>query len=422
MRKLRLMIRKYLDHSVVFWLAAKLLLSRRSLFGGSAPLALLGLSVGVGTLVFAMAVFSGFETTLKSSVADISGHIQVIKRSRSNDNWIELTQRLKSLDGAIESAVRFVFIEAVTAKKGQIFGVLLQGVDQEHVQSVLNFEPRLVRGSASLGIGNSGAPLALVGKRLAQKMDLQLGEKFKIVVPLGHSLDDSRFDRKVGEFEFAGALDLGKYEWNERVIITDLEATQNLAEIGNRYTGLLLKVNDIDSAREISFGLSQKLGAPYWVRDWRESNENLFDAVIYEKRVIFFVVLVIVIVAAFNISSTLSVNVMQRYPDIAILKTLGMSPRRLQWVFTVQGAILGSAGFIMGTLIGWLLCQLFILIQKYFELMSGAVYKVDGVAPDIRFADLIAVFIATVGICFVSSLAPARKGAHMQPVEGIRHG
>ncbi len=320
------------------------------------------------------------------------------------------------------SSSRFVFIEAVVAHQGKISGILIQGVDTERVNQVLNFKGRVVEGSEDLTNSNHNpVPLALLGKGLATKMGLKVGDHFRVVVPVADAVDPSKFQRRVGEFQVQGVLDLGKYEWNERFILSDLKAAQDLASIGDRYSGLLLRFQNVDYARTAAFHLSGVLGAPYWVRDWRESNENLFEAVSVERPGIFFVVLIITFVAAFNVSATLFVNVVRRFKDIAILKTVGLSQKDIVKIFALQGLFLGGIGIFFGFLLGFILCGLFAFAQSRLGLVAGEVYRLDSIELNIRWIDSLAICAATLLICFVATLAPARRGGRLNPVEGLRN-
>lgn len=401
------------------WIAWRLLISRKTLFGGSAPLSLLGLILGVAALVASMAVMSGFESTLKHAMADVSGHVQVVKRSRFPDDWQELEGRIRKVEPSLVSSTRFVFVEAVMARQGKISGILLQGVDAKRVNQVLNFDKRVLSGTQDLTVA-SETPLALIGKGLAQKMDLKVGDKFRIVVPVADPIDPSKFKRRMGEFQVQGILDLGKYDWNERFILADLFTTQKLADIGDRYSGLLLRFQDVDYARKAALKLTGVLGAPYWIRDWRESNENLFEAVTVERPGIFFVVLIITLVAAFNVSATLFVNVVRRYKDIAILKTIGLSRKDIIKIFAFQGIFMGGIGLFFGFLLGLILCFAFSFAQSRLGLVAGEVYRLDSININIRLIDLMAIAVATLVICFVATLAPARRGGNLEPLEGLR--
>lgn len=402
------------------WIAWRLLISRKTLFGGSAPLSLAGLILGVAALVASMAVMSGFESTLKNAMAEVSGHAQVVKRSRFPDDWQELEARIRQAEPTLVGATRFVFVEGILAREGKISGILIQGVDSDQVKKVLDFSARIVSGSDDLAL-KSDVPLALVGKGLAKKMNLQVGDKFRVVVPVADTVDPSKFQRRMGEFKVQGIVDLGKYDWNERFVLSDLKAAQGVADIGDRYSGLLLRFQDVNYARTAAFNLSQVLGAPYWVRDWRDSNENLFEAISVERPGIFLVVLIITLVAAFNVSSTLFVNVVRRFKDIAILKTVGLSQKDIVKIFALQGFFMGGIGLFFGFLLGFFLCLIFKFAQSRLGLVAGEVYRLDSIELSIRWVDSLAICFATLLICFVATLAPARRGGRLSPVEGLRN-
>jgi len=406
-----------------FWLAWKMLFSRRALFGGSAPLALGGLILGVACLFVSMAVMSGFESTLREAMADVTGHVRVVKTSRPVDPWTELEQKIRSSEPTFISSTRFTTVEAVFASRGLISGVMIQGVDVDRFDQVLNLKSRLVSGEVKLAAGEGDQKaLAMIGRGLADRLQLKPGDLFRVVIPISDGYDPGNFRRRVGEFQISGILDLGKYDWNERFIITDLKSTQNLAEIGDRYTGLILKFQDAEESRRAGFRLNSTLGPDYWIRDWRDSNENLFDAINIERPVIFFVVFIIVMVAAFNVSSTLYINVVQRYGEISLLKSLGLQSGNVMKIFSVQGLIIGSIGVIFGTFLGLILCWFFSWGQGHLGLIPGSVYKIDNIQVEIRWIDFFAISFSTLAVCFVATLAPALRGARLSPVEGLKYG
>lgn len=404
----------------LIWIAYRLLFSRRTLFGGSAALSLVGLILGVGALVASMAVMSGFESTLRSAIADVTGHVQLVKRATFQESWQELEAKIRQQEPSLVSSVRFLRTEGVLAHQGVIQGVMVQGIDEERAQEVLNFSSRLIDGRLDLRGGDKTG--ALIGKRIAQKLSLKVGDNFRVVMPIPDAIDPGRFERRIAEFQVRGILDMGRTEWNERMIISPLAAAQKLVQVGDRYSGLLLKFKDIDYARTAGFNLSQSLGPNYWVSDWRDLNENLFEAVKIERVVIFFVVLIIVVVAAFNVSSTLFVNVVQRYADIAILKALGLPQKSILKMFSVQGLLMGVLGLVLGTVFGLLLCLGFTLLQNYLGLLSGSVYRIDSIQVELRFIDWLFIALATMIICFLATLAPALRGSKLNPVEGLKYG
>lgn len=402
------------------WIAWRLLFSRKSLFGGSAPLSMVGLVLGVASLIASMAVVSGFEKTLRDSMSNVTGHVTIVHRSRKPEPAPEFIQRVKGLEPGLVGAAPFLRVEALLAHQGRIQGVLLQGVDRASRDQVLDLSSRLQQGTLSLE-PEGDVPAALIGKGLAARYGVKPGDRLRVIVPVSEGLEPEKFSRRLGEFVVRGVLDLGKYDWNERFLLTDLAPLQQLAGTGDRYLGLLLRFHDAEGARAAGFRLSQALGASYAVADWREMNENLFEAIRLERVVIFFVVYIIVIVAAFNIASTLFVNVIRRTDEIALLKALGMSRRSLLRVFSVQGVFFGVVGLVLGSVVGALLCAGFLYLQSHYQILAGSVYRVEGIGVTLRWSDALAIAVATLGICLFAALAPAWRGSRLSPVEGFRH-
>ncbi len=399
------------------WVAYRLLFSRSFLQNGSAPLAFFGLVLGVAALVASMAVVSGFEETLKSALTDVTGHIQVVRRGKITDEWSVFSKKLKTLEPEIKSLMRFAYAEAVLANKGQVSGVLFQGVESSEMKNVLNIENRIQQGTLFLDASH-----IVIGVGLAKKFQLQVNDSVSIVVPLSTPFEKSGFRRQVKTFVVAGFLDFGKNDWNERLILGDLKALQELTEIGERYTGAFVKLNQRDDSKETSFRLSQKLGSSFAVTDWYDVNRNLFEAVKIERVIIFFVVFIIVLVAAFNISSALYVFIRQRYADIAILKTLGLSGKDVRKLFMGQGLLVGLVGTGLGFILGFVLCFGFMFLQSRFSLISGSVYKIDQIGVQIRFVDLTLIGLSTVILCFLATLSPAYRGSQLEVVEGLKNG
>lgn len=199
-------------------------------------LSLVGLILGVGALVASMAVMSGFESTLRSAMADVTGHVQLVKRATFQEPWQELEAKIRKQEPTLVSSVRFLRTEAVLAHQGVIQGVMIQGIDEERAPSVLNFSSRLIDGALDLKSDGGGKTPVLIGKRIAQRVGLKVGDGFRVVMPIPDPIDPGRFQRRIAEFQVRGILDMGKTEWNERMIISPLAAAQQLVQIGDRYS------------------------------------------------------------------------------------------------------------------------------------------------------------------------------------------
>lgn len=400
-----------------FWIATRMLFSRQILFGGSAPFSFLGLVLGVALLVVSMAVMSGYFETLKNAMTDVTADLQLVRRGKLAENWSDFAKKVKEHEPQIQSMMRFANTEAVMAKQGRVSGVLFQGVDSAEVNNVLQINKRIKKGQLNVSGDN-----VIIGNGLAKKHQIAVGDKIYLVIPLATPFDNSGFRRKSQEYSVSGIIDFGKNDWNERLVVGDLKSLQLLTEIGNRYTGAFVKIKDRDQAEKVATELSDWLGSAYSLTTWYDVNRSLFEAVIIERVVIFFVVFLIVIVAAFNISITLYVFIRQKYSDIAILKTLGVSQKKIRQIFLSQGIIVATLGTSAGIALGYLLCYGFMYLQDHYSLISGSVYKLDKIYTQVRWVDLFVICFATQVICLIASYFPSYKGSQLEVIEGLKNG
>lgn len=401
------------------WLSWKLLFSKGSHFySGAGWLALGGLAIGVASLTVSMAVVSGFERTLQKSVTDITGHIQVL-RANSNDQS-DITDEVKKISSDLTGITPFTMFHAVLAYQGRLNGIFVQGIDSPTYKNVLRLEDRLQSGAIDFSKKDSIYG-AVIGRGIAKNFGLKLGDVFNVVVPLRSDLSPTDFKRKLAKFYVSGIVDLAKNEYNERFILTDIQASRDLVDFGERSSGFLLRFKDIDQVAKISLNMKTKMGGYYRIKDWFDLNENLLRAIQIERWVIFFVVLVIVLAAAFNVSTQLYIHVVKKYPAIGLLKSLGVKNRQIMTLFSFQALILGGTGLILGLMLGTLLCFGFVFIEKHFGILPGEIYRIDRIDLFLRPFDLILIVMATLGLCMIAAIPPAWRGAKLQPVEGLRN-
>ncbi len=397
-----------------FW-NQEALSTRSSLF------AMLGIALGVSVLYVALSVMSGFEKTLKQSLMDVRGHLTVVKRTSQQDPWQELFKKVKDLDSRVLQGTPFLTLEGVTAGQGVVQGVLIQGLDEKTFDDVIKLRERLIQGKIDISKNEEGVSGALIGTDLAGRMGKTIGDKISVVVPRFGDLDTSGYRRSVGQFEIRGILDLGKFEWNERLVVIRLPEAQKLGEIKNRYAGVMLTVDDPEAAEAMSTELVTKLGAPHWVRDWKSEHENTFAAVQIERRIIFFVVFIILIVAAFSLASNLLLQTLQKSSEIAVLKSLGMRRKSVIRLFLMQGLFLGLSGIALGFSLGGLFRWVLTIYQSHWGLIAGSVYKVSHIDLSVRSIDLFWITFSTLLISVVSGLLPALRAAQKLPGEGLKY-
>lgn len=402
-----------------WWLAWRYFGSIRRFFNLSTTLAVFGMMIGVSSLVVSMAVFSGYVSTLERTVQDAVGHILVMKRGSADQT--EMLNEIQPLVKGLVAETPFVYAEAILAHKGQINGILVEGVDLPTVHRVLNLKDRVIAGAFDLEPDEDGMQKALIGKGIAKKFNLKVGDVFRIVVPLTNEFQAASFRPKLGKFKVSGVVNFGRYDFDTRYVVMPIEQVQQFVELGKRITGYRLKIEDPYKAREIAQAIGNQFGSQYWARDWQEVNRNLFEAAKLEKAVLFFVLMILVVAAAFNIANTLFVSVVQRYRDISVLKTLGAPDRLIRSIFTAQGLIVGAVGAFSGIVVGLLLCRFVEWAQVRWELIPAEVYKLDHIELDVQFSDLLAIVGISLLICFVATLVPSRRGAKISPVEGLRY-
>lgn len=377
--------------------------------------------IGVASLVVAMAVVSGFQTTLRNAVIDSVGHVIVMKRGAPLGNQADFLKRIRQISPHIQAETPFVYLEAVIAHNKRVSGVVVQGVDPESYGKVLRLDAHLRQGDFSFAASEKGVEGALIGKGLAENYQLSVGDIFRVIMPVAKEYDQSSVRPRLKKFVVRGILDLGRHDWNQRFVLVSLTAAQEFAQIGEQVMGYRLRLDHDDRSSEVAANIGQALGHEYWTRDWQDVNRNLVEAAKLEKVVIFFVLLIMVIAASFNISSTLFVSVMRRFGDISILKTLGATPKFLVRLFTIQGLFIGGMGALLGMSLGIGIAYAFMYAEKHWGLLPGEVYKLERIDIEFRATDMLAILLTSLTICYLATLAPARRGARLPPVEGLRY-
>jgi lipoprotein-releasing system permease protein len=378
----------------------------------------LGVILGVTCLVLTMSVVSGVQKLIQDSITDLTGHMLVIYREKNFDPE-ELHEKMKKITPDYQKLTPFISPQGIIVNKGEILGIVIHGIQKSSALGVIHPDKRVIAGKFNIG-KKDDLYEAVVGKEIAKKLKIKVGDTFQVVIPKPSIEKVQSFNPVVQKFVLTGILDFGKYDYNEKVILTSDVAVQDLLNVNkDEYVGAYLKFKDVDKVPKLSKNVAEELGPDYRVRDWRELNYNFFSAVELEKVVIFIVVLFIVIVASFNVSSSVFVSVLRKFGDISILKTLGASPKFLIQLFVLQGTLMGIVSSLIGIVLGIALS----MVVRYTDLVDvpGDVYKFDHLPIDIRFGDLAAIFIVTVLICFVSSILPARRGSKLKPVEGLKY-
>lgn len=403
-----------------WWMVWRLMRSPKQWLSVTTILSLLGMTIGVGSLVVAMAVISGYETTLKKSVIDVFGELMLIRRAASEPNVPNnLSEVTPQLEGFV-AQTPFVYVEAIIASKGKVAGVLLEGIDPEQAFKVINIKNKLMVGSFDFQAVD-GVPGAVIGAGVAKKFSLQVGDSFRLVTPVMGDSSGQNFRPRMKVFRVVGVVNLGRHDYDLRYVLSDLKTAQDFAQIGENVSGFRLKFKNSELALSNNIKVTNQFGHQFWTRDWVEVNRNLFEAVRLEKRVIFFVLLIIVVAACFNISSNLFLSVMRRFHEISILKAVGADRKFLMGLFRGQALLIGAVGSLFGICLGLMACYGFLLAQDHLGLWPAEIYKLTRISVELRWLDLLSILGAALIICYLATRIPARRGADLSPVEGLRY-
>ncbi len=404
---------------MIFWYAARTLTTSRGLFNLSTLLSLVSLAIGIATLITVMALVSGYEKALKSSVFDVVGHLLVSKAPVPIYDADEAALILKGelSDKSFEYSP-YVQKEALVVSGGKIQGVIVEGLDSTSFDKVSNIAKRTVEGKFDLK-KTLICPGVYIGKGLAKQFNLKVGDSFNIVVPFS----DFNFGirRTLKRFKIMGSLDLGKYEYNNRYVLTEIKNARSLFEFSNlASTGLRLKFQDPQHAIEVQNEIIEK-NLPYSVQTWKDTNLSLFEAIKIERVIIFLILCIMIIIGAFNLSTGLFLSVFKKTADISVLRSLGLKAGQVAMIFVFQGLIIGVVGFVLGVALGYILISILNLVLASGLFLPPEVYKLNTLVLEVKGKDLIYIFVASMVICFVATINPARRNFKLKPSEGLRY-
>jgi len=386
-----------------------------------------GIFLGVAALIIVLAVMNGFEIELRDKILGINSHIVLMEYTGGMENYERVMEELKSVDGVVASTP-FIYGQAMLKNSGRVTGVVLRGMSIETYGNVINLGEMRDGNIDNLSSGGNKTDLpgVVIGKELAQNLGLLLFDTVEILLPMGISTPMGIVP-KIKKFSVVGIFDSGSYEYDSSLVFMSLKNCKKFLGMKDTVTGIEIKVDDIYGAGRIAKAIQEKLGYPYWARSWMEMNKNLFSALKLEKRVMFIILSLIVIVAAFNIITTLIMTVMEKSRDIAILKSMGATARSIMKIFMIEGIIIGGIGIILGCIAGITVALNLEWISRSvenlfgFKILPEGVYYLNEVPSKINYGDVAVIVIAAMLICFLASIYPSWRASKLDPAEALRY-
>jgi lipoprotein-releasing system permease protein len=390
-----------------------------------------GVAVGVMALIVVLAVMTGFTDSLREKILGINSHIVVQKLGTGITDYQELSEVVLQEKGVI-AATPYTYSQTMLSVPDASSGAIVRGIDPATANDVLSLNNQLTKGSIiALNEGSPSQidpetdklssralPGIILGKELAKSLHVGVDDNIRLFSPSG-PLTPMGVIPKIKTCQVVGIFDTGMYEYDSSLAYVSLTTAQDFLELGNNVHGLELKVDDIYQASEIAGKLEKTLGFRYVVKDWISMNKNLFSALKLEKTAMFIILALIVLVAAFNIISTLIMVVMSKGKDIAILKSMGATSKGIMRIFVYEGLIIGLTGTILGVIGGLAICK---VLSKYqFIKLPSDVYPITTLPIKVLPMDVTLVAISAALITLIATIYPAWQASKIEPAVALRY-
>ena len=385
-----------------------------------------GVALGVMALIIVLAVMTGFEEDLKDKILGTNAHIVVLNSTGAIQDYQKTLKKVQAIDGVL-AATPFIYNQVMLSSGKNVSGVVLRGIDVASDAQVTNLHKSIVEGSLkALNDGAGTTPGLLIGKELAKNLGMFLGDTVNVISPMGNITPFGMMP-KMRHFRIVGIFNTGMFEYDSTLAYVSLPEAQNFLAMGDVVTGIQLKVRDVYGTGALAQTINRELGPPFHARDWMQMNKNILFALKTEKSVMFIILTLIVLVAAFGIASTLFMVVMEKTRDIAILKSMGATSRSIMRIFVFEGVIIGVLGTAIGVLSGLLVAlnlePIVSLVQKVtgFELFSKDIYYLDHFPSQVITSDVVLISITAVLISFAATLYPSWAASRLLPAEALRY-
>jgi len=381
-------------------------------------ISVLSVMVGVMSLIVVLSVMNGFRDDLMSKILGVNSHVLVLNYGGAFKDYEKVGKKVEEVEDVLASTP-FIYSQGMINSSGNVSMAVIRGLDPRSVVNVLDIKSMIKTGSlASIDGSADGLPGIIIGNELSRKVKAHPGDTLIVVSPEGKSTPSGRVP-KTKKYKVVAIFDSGMYDYDSSMAFISLKESQDLLELGDRVTGLEIKVRDVYKADAVAQAIQEKLGYPYWTRDWKLTNRNLFAMLSLQKTTLFVILSMIVLVGALSIIGTLVMVVMEKKKDIAILRAMGTSARSIMSIFILQGVFVGIVGTLSGLLSGLGIC---FLLEKYqFITLPADVYYISALSVQIELVDVFFVALSALIICFFATLYPSWRASKLNPVEAIRY-
>ena len=384
---------------------------------------MLGIGLGVAALIIVLSIMNGFQKEVRNRMLSLVSHVEVVDAEGvALPDW-RATAAAARRNSAVVGAAPFVVSQALIAHGDVRRGVIVRGIVPSEEATVTDLAARLKDTTLSRLV--PGAWGVVLGIDLARTLGVREGDKVTIVLP-GGQVTPAGVVPRLKSLTVVGTFDAGHYEYDSGLALVHLDDAARLFRTEGP-TGVQLRLADLNQAPRVAVELGQTLGPKFEVRDWTRTNRNWFAAVQVEKRLMFIILTLIVAVAAFNLVSTLVMTVTDKRADIAILRTLGATPRSVMGIFMIQGAASGVIGTLGGTLLGLVVAYHIDVIVPaieralHFSFLPSSVYLISRMPSDPQRGDIVPIALISLLLAFLATLYPSWSASRLQPAEALRY-
>ena len=384
---------------------------------------MLGIALGVAALIIVLSVMNGFQKEVRDRMLAVVSHIELIAPGGDGFADVNALMAQTKRHPEVVAAAPFVNQQALLARGEDMRGAMVRGIDTALETQVSDFTlqiPPDVRNTLKAGSFN-----VVLGGELAMSMGVQVGDQITLIAP-GGQVTPAGVMPRLKQLTVSGIFDSGHYEYDASLALLDIEDVQRIFRLITP-TGVRLKIKDSQHARSVAYELAGQLGPEAIVRDWTRQNRTWFAAVQVEKRMMFIILTLIVAVAAFNLVTTLVMTVTDKRADIAILRTLGASPRSIMGIFVVQGATVGVLGTLSGLLLGLSVAFNIDVIVPAIENLLGAsflprdIYLISRMPSDPQSADIWPIALISLALAFIATIYPSWRASRINPAQALRY-
>ena len=376
-----------------------------------------GVAVGVMALLVVLSVMSGFHEDLQKKILGVNAHVVVLNYRGTMPEYREVVKKVEG-DKDILSSAPFILGQVMVSSGKRAQGVFLRGVEPQSELKTTEIGKFMKEGRLDDLVSGDSTPNIIIGKELSSSIGVFKGDFVTVLSPVG-KIGPLGMLPKVRQFRVSGIFEVGMFEYDSNLVLTDLKAAQDFFDMGDAVTGVQLKLDDVYKASAVREWVQKTLGFPLYAKDWMQMNRNLFSALKLEKFAMFIILILIILVASFNIVSTLIMNVIEKKREIAILKAMGATDRGVMNIFMLQGLFIGIFGTIVGITGGYLLC--YALNTYEIIKLPADVYYLSHLPVKTKLSDFLIVSLSAITISFLATIYPAWQAARIHPVEPLRY-